>query len=259
MIIYTNTYNIKIKSINGAIIDYMEVGKNHFIKFMSDKNNSRKDYNKKSLYNIIKGNFLALKVLFTVVFLFRYWFSSVACYVSYSRCLKIFFRFDTLLNLLVYKVFIIEYVEQYFVYAKRSLDDFQEEIATTNERDKEIENMNKTRGNIKELLNNGVVDKVDKGLPVPHKDYKPLDDIKKEYDTFFDEDSGNDSVAEALKEIEEYLKGEMDSLSDSNMNKPSDLNKSEDEPNSKKEKTEDSNERDNTDLTEMPSFLDDID
>jgi predicted RNase H-like HicB family nuclease len=154
---------------------------------------------------------------------------------------------------------VIEYDEEYIVYAKRSLDDFQEETTSTNERYNDIENMDKTRSNIKELLNNGVVDKVDKGLPVPHKDYKPLDDIKKEYDTFFDEDSGNNSVAEALKEIEEYLKGEIDSLSESNINKPSDLNKSEDEPNVKKERTEEFNERDNTDLSEMPSFLDDID
>jgi hypothetical protein len=146
----------------------------------------------------------------------------------------------------------------HIIYAKRSIDDLQEEDNANNEIQQDIDDINITRGKIKELIDNGVADKVDRGIPVPHKDYKPLDDIKKEYESYFDEESGNNSIAEALTQIDEYLEGEIKSLSESYSSTPSYSDKSQDEPKSKKEKFEDSDEIDRG-SSEMPSFLDDTD
>jgi hypothetical protein len=152
------------------------------------------------------------------------------------------------------------HIEEYILYAKRTLDDVEEEDNVTEVIKKDLTDVSRTRSSIRELIGKGVADRVDKGLPVPHKDYKALEEIKKEYETFFDEDSGNDTIAGGLKEVEEYLKEETKGLSEtySSASASSDSNKAQEEPKSKKEKIEYDDDLD-TGPIEMPSFLDDID
>ncbi len=46
--------------------------------------------------------------------------------------------------------------------------------------------MTNTKSKIKDLTDKGVIDRVEAGLPVPYKDFKDLEDIKKEYESYFD-------------------------------------------------------------------------
>ena len=99
------------------------------------------------------------------------------------------------------------------LYAKRSIEDVSGEH--DDQTAGELEDMTKTKDKIKDLMDKGVIDRVDNRLPVSHKDFKDLEEIKKEYDSYFDEESGN-TTGEGLKEVIEYLEEEITSLSKNN-------------------------------------------
>lgn len=151
------------------------------------------------------------------------------------------------------------------LYAKRGIEDVSDEH--DDETAGEIEDMITTKGKIKDLIDRGVIDRVDNGLPVSHKDFKDLEEIKKEYDSYFDEESDN-TIKEGLKEVTEYLEEEITSLSKNN---PSEGLNTSPEDESKRRKVDDSTENkssntenksssSNTDLpVEMPSIFDDVD
>jgi len=146
------------------------------------------------------------------------------------------------------------------VYIKRGRDNVSDKQEENKRITEALEDMVSTKSKIKDLIDKGVIDRVNRGLPVSHKDFKSLEDIKKEYDSYFDEDSGN-TVKEGLEEVAEYLEEEITSLS---RKKPSqDLNTPlEDE--SKKRKIDDSTDNkpssSGTDLpVEMPSIFEDTD
>jgi hypothetical protein len=140
------------------------------------------------------------------------------------------------------------------LYAKRGIED----ISTEHDKDteNEIEDITNTKSKIKELTDKGVIDRVERGLPVSHKDFKDLENIKQEYGSYFDDDSGN-TLKEGMEEVSEYLEEELGSLPKNNssegLNTPSD-----DE--SKKRKTDDQSSSSSADLPiEMPSIFDDMD
>ena len=143
------------------------------------------------------------------------------------------------------------------VYIKRNRQDLTNEENASNEDSnketrEELEDMTNIKSKIKDLKDRHVIDRVEAGLPVPHKDFKELENIKKEFDSYFDEDSGN-TLEEGLEEVTQYLEDEIASLSKNN---PSESTSTPAEDNSKKRKIEDSTE----DLpAEMPSIFDDVD
>jgi hypothetical protein len=149
------------------------------------------------------------------------------------------------------------------VYIKRSREDVTNEEDVSNEEDKkqineELEDMTRIKSKIKDLTERGVIDRVEGGQPVPHKDFKALDNIKKEFESYFDDDSKN-TLSKGLQEVSEYLDEEIASLSTDNPSKDSN-NPSEDSStpldDSKKRKLDDSTD----DLPfEMPSIFDDVD
>lgn len=149
------------------------------------------------------------------------------------------------------------------VYIKRSREDVTNEENVSNEENKkqtndELEDMTSIKSKIKDLTDKGVIDRVEAGLPVPHRDFKTLEDIKKEFESYFDEDSGN-TLKEGLGEVAEYLEEEIASLSKNNpsegSNNPSEGSSTPLEDDSKKRKLDDS-----LDLpVEMPSIFDDVD
>jgi len=149
------------------------------------------------------------------------------------------------------------------VYIKRSREDVTNEEDASNEEDKrqsndELEDMTRIKSKIKDLTDRGVIDRVEGGQPVRHKDFKDLENIKKEFESYFDEDSGN-TLPEGLREVSEYLDEEIGSLSTNNpsegSNNPSE-GSSTPLDDSKKRKLDDSTD----DLPfEMPSIFDDVD
>jgi hypothetical protein len=141
------------------------------------------------------------------------------------------------------------------VYIKRKREDVTNEEDVSNEENKkqtneELEDMTRIKDKIKDLTDRGVINRVETGLPVPHKDFKDLQDIKQEFGSYFDEDSGN-NLEKGLEEVGDYLAEEIASLS---INNPSE-GSSTPLDDSKKRKLDDS-----TDLpVEMPSIFDDVD
>lgn len=53
------------------------------------------------------------------------------------------------------------------------------------------------------------------GGPIPPKDYQKIMEIKKQYSSYFDSDSGNSTVKEGLEDIKGYLDDELSTLSSS--------------------------------------------
>ncbi len=165
--------------------------------------------------------------------------------------------------ILIHINLLLRFLIPLIVYTKRSIDDLNDEH--DNETTDELEDMNKTKSTIKDLIERGVIGRVERGLPVSHKDFKDLEEIKKEYDSYFDEDSGN-TVKEGMEEVAEYLNEEIASLSKNNSSEGSNA-ASENE--SKKRKVEESteNKSSSTESTstsddlpvEMPSIFDDVD
>jgi len=159
-----------------------------------------------------------------------------------------FVHFYLLLGFLVFPV----------VYTKRSREDVSNEENASledsrKETDYDLEDMTNIKSKIKDLTDKGVIDRVERGQPVSHKDFKDLQEIKEEFESYFDEDSGN-SLKEGLEEVVGYLEEEINSLSENN---PSEGSSTPVENNPKKAKTQD-----DTDLdlpVEMPSIFDDLD
>lgn len=145
------------------------------------------------------------------------------------------------------------------IYIKRGIADVSTDDDDEKITEESSNTMTNTKNRIKDLKDKGVIDRVENGLPVSHQDFKDLESIKEEYDSFFDEDSGN-TLRKGLNEVEDYLEEEIGSLS---KNQPSgDLSKPLDDE-SKKRKVEDSSENkspSSADLpVEMPSIFDDVD
>ena len=129
-----------------------------------------------------------------------------------------------------------------FVYIKRGIEELSKDNDPTEEEEEAAEEMDdiaETQSRIKELLGKGVAERVDRGLPVPVKDFKSLQEIKEEYASYFDEESGNDTVSDALKEVDVYLEEEFGKLSVSNPPKSDDQDESEDAFKPKRKRTED--------------------
>jgi hypothetical protein len=61
----SNTINV-IEANKGCAVLYMEMVKEHFIKYL-DKENTFSKYNKHSLYIIKKGKYLDIKILFNII------------------------------------------------------------------------------------------------------------------------------------------------------------------------------------------------
>lgn len=79
-----------------------------------------------------------------------------------------------------------------------------------------IDEINDNNNTLREIKS---AQKLDKDLPESAKEKnRHYLELKQEYSTFFDEDSGNSSIKEGLKEIEEYIKSEKESLK-SNLSK----------------------------------------
>jgi len=96
----------------------------------------------------------------------------------------------------------------------------------------DIEVMAKYKNKIKDLKDRGVIDRIDDKKPVPVKDFKIYEEIKKYYPSFFEKDKK--TANKSLEEIGQYIE---DNTKDYKRN----------------EKLED-------DLPiDMPSFLDDAD
>jgi len=146
------------------------------------------------------------------------------------------------------------------VYIKRRIEDVSGD--NNDELMEDLNDMISTKSKIKDLKDKGVIDRIDRGLPVSHKDFQDVENIKKEYDSYFDEDSGN-TLGEGLSQVDEYLQEEIDGLKDSSSSVAS-SQPLEDE--SKKRRVDDSSSGENkaasssTDLpTEMSSIYDDMD
>jgi hypothetical protein len=112
------------------------------------------------------------------------------------------------------------------IYVKRSINDISDNNNDDDQGDDindELEDITRTKFTIKDLKDKGVIDRVEQGLPVRPKDFSKLQEIKEEYESYFDKESGN-SLNEGIKEVEEYLDEELESLtrniSDLNIDKP---------------------------------------
>jgi len=84
---------------------------------------------------------------------------------------------------------------------------------TPTEQVNDISSMKNIKNIIKDLKKNNVSNRLDQGLPVSAKNRENLSDIKEEFSSYFDEDSGNNTVEEALDQIDDYIEGELSSLS----------------------------------------------
>ena len=161
---------------------------------------------------------------------------------------------------------------------KRGRDHVSDKYNENKRINEEIEDMTSTKSKIKDLIDRGVIDRVERGLPVSHKDFKELEGIKRDHEAYFDEESDN-TLKGGLSEVAEYLEEEIASLSksrpsqglnrpleyeykkrkidDSTDNKPSSSN-TEDKPSSSS--TDNKSSSSSTDLpVEMPSIFDDTD
>lgn len=77
----------------------------------------------------------------------------------------------------IYLNILLRVLVSIFVYIKRSIDELSKDNDTNEENEEaaeEIDDINETQSRIKELLGKGVAERVDKGLPVPYKDFKSL-------------------------------------------------------------------------------------
>lgn len=156
------------------------------------------------------------------------------------------------------------------VYTKRkrediSNDNHKNDNVNNEELNEELEDITNTRSKIEELINKGVIDRVDNGLPVSVKDFNDLQDIKEEYESYFDEESGNNN-RQGVKEIYEYLGEELASMpknnkEDSNLPLENENKKIKTDDNTES-KTTSTSSSSNVDLDspiEMPSIFDDVD
>jgi hypothetical protein len=144
------------------------------------------------------------------------------------------------------------------VYIKRNRQDLTNEENASNEDSnketmEELEDMNRIKSKIKDLKDRGVIDRVEEGLPVPVKDFKELENIRKEFDSYFDKESGN-TLKEGLDEVIDYLDDEIIGITESIQ--PESTSTSE-EDSSKKRKIDNSIDDDLP--VEMPSIFDDVD
>ena len=76
----------------------------------------------------------------------------------------------------------------------------------------EMDDMKRTKSLAKDLLDKKVGETYDNQRPVRPKDFTTLEEIKKEYSSFFDEDSENNTT-EGLQDVLDYLNGELSNLS----------------------------------------------
>ncbi len=103
------------------------------------------------------------------------------------------------------------------VFIKRGRQDISKDYPIINEQTTqeafERAELKRQKAEIVELLEKDVPDRVDNKLPVPNKDYNALENIKKEYSSYFDEDSGNNTSKEGLEDVKGYLDDELSVLS----------------------------------------------
>ncbi len=155
-------------------------------------------------------------------------------------------------------------LESGFVNVKRTADSIsgdnpsEEDVAA----EEDVEDMTNTKEKIKDLIDRGIIGRIDNKLPVSTKDFKVYQDIKEEFSSFFDEDeeeAHKNTGTESLEQIAEYLEDEIKASTKD----PKQENLSEDT--SKKAKSEDTEStgkgRDYAEdyPTEMPPFWDDGD
>lgn len=74
------------------------------------------------------------------------------------------------------------------------------------------EDLDDTRSKVKELIDKQVGDQLDNQQPVPTEYLKTLDEVKEQFESYFDEESGN-TIKEGLEQIDEYLDEEASFLS----------------------------------------------
>lgn len=88
-------------------------------------------------------------------------------------------------------------------------DEGDNDKTPTNEKVSEDEDVtpNETVNDISDMKH--TLEQVKRGIKGDDVDNKVLKDIKEEYSSFFDKDSGNATDKEALKEVKEYLEGEL--------------------------------------------------
>lgn len=148
------------------------------------------------------------------------------------------------------------------VLAKRTAEDMStddEPLEDSSEND--IKDMVDTKKSIENLIDKGVIDRLERKNPVSVKDFNDFSRIKEEYSSFFEEEEGEqpNSIKEALKEITDYLDEEIKALDKGSSTEDNEASSSED--NNKRSKPNDmSDGREVTDYpTEMPPFWDDGD
>jgi len=90
--------------------------------------------------------------------------------------------------------------------------DYPEKKEAATEQALDREDLKHTKSQVKELIDKKVGDRLDNQQLVPTKDLKTLEEIKEEFDSYFDEESGN-TIKEGLEQVDEYLDGELSLLS----------------------------------------------
>ncbi len=131
-----------------------------------------------------------------------------------------------------------------FIFIKRNIEDIssdnlEEENTNSDNSDEEEEDeelLKNTKLKIDELKRNNTMDRIEKGLPVSRKDWEAVEEIKQEYESYFDEESGN-KVSEGMKELDEYIEEELSALTSKLANSNDSNNKH------KEEITEEGNKR----------------
>jgi len=122
------------------------------------------------------------------------------------------------MTILIYFNLLLRFLSilSYLVFIKRGSqsisNDYPEIKEAATQQALEREDIKRTKSQIKELIDKKVGDKVDNQQPVPTKDLKTLEEIKEEFDSYFDEESGN-TIKEGLEQVDEYLDEELSWLS----------------------------------------------
>lgn len=101
----------------------------------------------------------------------------------------------------------------FLVFIKRGAEDISSDNVEDNEDTDDSEDYGETvaetKAKLEELKNNKTIERVENGLPVSTKNWIALQDIKQDYESYFDEESGN-SLSEGMKQLEEYLDEELE-------------------------------------------------
>jgi hypothetical protein len=148
------------------------------------------------------------------------------------------------------------------LYSKRTADDMSiDDESMEDSVEDDIKDMVETKEKIKDLVDRGIVERIEHKDPVSVKDFNAYGKIKEEYSSFFEDEEGEgdrqgSSITDILKEITDYLEEEIKTMGEGSLSEDN-LKGSLSEDSSKRSKLSDSGstEKEPKDYpTEMPPF-----